>query len=298
MRMLPLILVLFASSAEAQTVAEIPAMTVSDSVIDMDSLALGATNLADLNAAGTNGGAGMANIQAIAKTSAAAGVYNTNVCGYALAAGSGTGGVGLEIIDASGGAPFDAMTIQIDFAGPVTEFGVSVADWNGPGLINFYSGGALVNSYPTVGSFGLCNDLYFQMTGGTFDRVDVDVSSSGGNFCVTQITVEQAGPVGPTYSIAGLVGGSTATLTVDGATAGGNVLIGYSLTGAGPTATPFGPVDMSPPITQLPTITANAAGLASMSVSVPGRASGFTLYTQAADLSTAVLTNSLAEVVL
>lgn len=100
------------------------------------------------------------------------------------------------------------------------------------------------------------------------------------------------------YSISGLVGGSTATLTISGATAGGGVLIGYSLTGAGPTNTPFGPVDMSAPITQLPVLTADGAGVASMSTGVPGRASGFTVYTQAADLATSTLTNSLAEVVL
>jgi hypothetical protein len=106
------------------------------------------------------------------------------------------------------------------------------------------------------------------------------------------------GPSGPSYAITGLVGGGTATLTVSNATAGGGVLIGYSLTGAGPTMTPFGPVDMSAPITQLPALTADGAGVASMSTGVPGRASGFTVYTQAADLSTSALTNSLAELVL
>jgi hypothetical protein len=65
-----------------------------------------------------------------------------------------------------------------------------------------------------------------------------------------------------TYGITGLVGGGTATLTVSGATPMGGVLIGYSLYGAGPTMTPFGLVDMSLPITQLPTLTADGAGLA------------------------------------
>jgi hypothetical protein len=105
-------------------------------------------------------------------------------------------------------------------------------------------------------------------------------------------------PGGPSYTITGLVGGGTATLTVTNATAGGGVLIGYSLTGAGPTNTPFGPVDLSAPITQLPTLTADGAGVATMSTGVPARASGFTVYSQAADLSSGLLTNSLAEVVL
>lgn len=110
--------------------------------------------------------------------------------------------------------------------------------------------------------------------------------------------IYDAGPATPLYSIVGLVGGGTATLTVDNATAGGAVLIGYSLTGAGPTNTPFGLVDMSAPITTLPTLIANSAGTASISTSVPARASGFTVYTQAADLSTGVLSNSLADLIL
>jgi hypothetical protein len=115
---------------------------------------------------------------------------------------------------------------------------------------------------------------------------------------IDDIAVAGTGPPPLTYSATGLVGGGTATLTVTGATAGGGVLLGYSLTGAGPTNTPFGPVDMSAPITTLPTLTANASGVASMSTGVPGRASGFTVYTQGADLTTSALTNSLAEVIL
>ena len=110
--------------------------------------------------------------------------------------------------------------------------------------------------------------------------------------------VIDGGGAGLVYSTSGLVGGASATLTVSGATAGGGVLIGYSLTGAGPTNTPFGPVDMSNPITQLPVLTADGAGVASMTTMVPGRATGFTVYTQAADLTSSTLTNSLAEVVL
>ena len=103
---------------------------------------------------------------------------------------------------------------------------------------------------------------------------------------------------GPSYSISGLAGGGTATLTVAGATPGGGVLLGYSLAGAGPTMTPFGLVDISAPISQLPSLTANASGVASLSTGVPSRATGFTLFTQGADLATATLTNSLAEPIL
>jgi len=115
---------------------------------------------------------------------------------------------------------------------------------------------------------------------------------------IDDISVAAPGPPPLTYAVTGLVGGGNATLTVSGASAGGGVLIGYSLTGAGPTNTPFGPVDMSLPITQLPTLTASASGVASMTTGVPTRATGFTVYTQAADLTTSALTNSLAEPVL
>lgn len=115
---------------------------------------------------------------------------------------------------------------------------------------------------------------------------------------IDNVVIDGGGSGGPVYSATGLVGGGTATLTVAGATANGNVLIGYSLTGAGPTSTPFGMVDMSAPITQLPMLTADAAGTASLSTGVPGQASGFTVYTQAADITTGTLTNSLAEAIL
>ncbi|MCP4093558.1 MAG: hypothetical protein GY747_08915 [Planctomycetes bacterium] len=42
----------------------------------------------------------------------------------------------------------------------------------------------------------------------------------------------------------------------------------------------------------------DASGNASMSTGVPGRATGFTLYTQGADLASGSLTNSLAEPIL
>jgi hypothetical protein len=105
-------------------------------------------------------------------------------------------------------------------------------------------------------------------------------------------------PVTPQIGVSNLVGGQIATIDYWNMTAGGNVLIGYSLTGAGPTSTPLGIVDMSPPISQLPTMTADGAGSGGFSSSVPARASGFTLYMQAADLSSGELTNSLAQPIL
>jgi len=94
------------------------------------------------------------------------------------------------------------------------------------------------------------------------------------------------------------VGGTKATLSIANASAFGGVLIGFSFTGAGPTTTPFGVVDMSPPIKAGPFLTADLNGAASIEVFIPAYLSGTTVYTQAADLNSGKLTNSLAELIL
>lgn len=103
---------------------------------------------------------------------------------------------------------------------------------------------------------------------------------------------------GLTYAISNLVAGGVASFTVSGATPSGTVILGYSLTGAGPTSTPYGMVDMDAPINTLATLTADINGDASFAPTVPGGAAGATLYTQGLDLASGSLTNSLAELVL
>jgi hypothetical protein len=97
----------------------------------------------------------------------------------------------------------------------------------------------------------------------------------------------------PVYSVTPMTAGSPATFSVTGADPNSTVRLGYSLTGAGPFTTVFGVVDMTPPINTLATLTSNGSGNASFTVTVPGSASGRTLYTQG--LNSGVLTNSLAE---
>jgi hypothetical protein len=115
---------------------------------------------------------------------------------------------------------------------------------------------------------------------------------------IDDIDVHSGTPPPLTYSVVGLVGGGTTTLTVQGASAGGGVLLGYSLTGAGPTLTAYGMVEMSLPIRQLGNLTANPSGEAVLSTGIPARASGLTVYTQAVDLLSGQLTNSIAESIL
>ncbi|MHC4838159.1 MAG: hypothetical protein ACYTF3_08235 [Planctomycetota bacterium] len=98
--------------------------------------------------------------------------------------------------------------------------------------------------------------------------------------------------------IAALAAGGTVTLDVAGATPLSTVLVGYSLTGAGPTATQYGFVAMSPPIQLLTGLTTDLSGSALWSSPVPPSAGGLTLYTQAVDLASGTLSNPLAEPVL
>ena len=102
---------------------------------------------------------------------------------------------------------------------------------------------------------------------------------------------------GPLYIMSNLVAGQTAALSLSNATANGRVVFAYSLTGAGPTNTPYGPVAMSLPINQLPIATADATGYALTLANVPAGAAGITVYSQALDLSAGVLSNALVETV-
>ncbi|MFT7516675.1 MAG: hypothetical protein ACI84O_000460 [Myxococcota bacterium] len=96
--------------------------------------------------------------------------------------------------------------------------------------------------------------------------------------------------------MSGLVAGGVATFAVANAVPGSNVIIGYSLSGAGPITTAYGIADMTPPISTFPTLVADVFGDAVFSPTVPVGAAGLTLYTQG--LNAGVLTNSLAETVL
>ena len=102
--------------------------------------------------------------------------------------------------------------------------------------------------------------------------------------------------VGLSYTITTLTAGQIAFFTVDGATPGGLVLIGYSTRGAGPTQTPYGLVAMTPPIHTLATLIADSAGTATFTPFVPNFP-GVTLYTQAYDDAGGNLTNALVETI-
>lgn len=113
---------------------------------------------------------------------------------------------------------------------------------------------------------------------------------------IDDINVDGTG-VAFNYTITNLVAGSTATFSVSGGTAFGSVALAYSVTGAGPTTTPYGVLDLSAPINVLAILTADVNGDANLSPIVPGGLTGVTLYSQGVDLTSGLLTNSLAIVI-
>ncbi|MGH2651578.1 MAG: hypothetical protein ACRDHK_10250, partial [Actinomycetota bacterium] len=73
----------------------------------------------------------------------------------------------------------------------------------------------------------------------------------------------------PIYSVGNLASGQTATFTVSGATPGNQIQIGVSWDGAGPVPTPFGNVNLTPPIYILADLVADATGQATFSQPIP-----------------------------
>ena len=105
----------------------------------------------------------------------------------------------------------------------------------------------------------------------------------------------------PVYSIGNLASGQTATFTVNGAAPGNEVQIGVSFDGAGPVPTPFGNVNLTPPIHVLASLVAGPTGQATYSLPIPPGAQGGVFYTQAAEINTdgtLDLSNSMVRTIL
>jgi hypothetical protein len=104
----------------------------------------------------------------------------------------------------------------------------------------------------------------------------------------------------PIFAVAGLAANQTAAFTVSGAAPGNQLLIGFSLTGAGPISTPYGNVNLTEPAAILATLVANGAGQALYLVLVPGGTTGVVVYMQAAEVNpggSLDLSNSLVRTV-
>ncbi|HBF22790.1 MAG TPA: hypothetical protein DDW23_03135 [Planctomycetes bacterium] len=105
----------------------------------------------------------------------------------------------------------------------------------------------------------------------------------------------------PYYTLGNLTAASPADISVINVGPGNTVIAAYSLTGPGPTQSPFGPVDLSQPIKQLPAMVAGSTGEASMTANVPPGTSGISVWSQAVELHPGgggTLSNSLFQTIL
>lgn len=157
-------------------------------------------------------------------------------------------------------------------------------------------GSTAINALATAASgqlFGAGDELY------AIDTVTgVPALVGSGNY--TGITaMEFLGvPPNPVLSVTTLTAGQSASYSVTGASPFATVIVGYSIAGPGPTNTSFGVVDMTPPINAFPPFSMDATGSGSWALTVPGGASGLTLYNQGVDTSSGLLTTSLATTIL
>lgn len=95
-------------------------------------------------------------------------------------------------------------------------------------------------------------------------------------------------------SLVNFTAGQMGSINVDGLNPGGTVLLGFSTAGNGPFDITMGTLSLSAPITQLPALTADAAGHAGMAVNLPAGLAGVTVHMHGAELfggGAGILTN-------
>lgn len=294
MRLLPLLILGLAPPALGQTVSEIPAPLEPTSWIDMDRLPVGPTDVAALNAAGTNGGATLADLQLIGKGGSAS--YNLQTCGFALAAAPGSGGTAPRIINGRGSASYDPFRVRVDLQDPSVEFGLMMGDWGGAAELSFFLAGQLVTTYTSSVQLQ-CTPQHYRMSGGQFDRVEIDVPGSGGNFVLLDLYVEKVGGSDPQLAVQSLVAGGSATVEVRAATPRGQVRVYVSRFGGGPISTVYGDLLVSRPFRTLPFLRADDFGVATSQVMVPAALAGRMLWIHAVDVASRRFTNALQQVV-
>jgi hypothetical protein len=102
------------------------------------------------------------------------------------------------------------------------------------------------------------------------------------------------------FDVQNMVAAQTATFTVTGAATTSLVVIAYSLNGPGPSTTPYGQADMTPPYYKLGQFTPDAQGSVIVQRPVPPRAGGVPVWTQALEITTlniGIFSNSLALII-
>lgn len=158
----------------------------------------------------------------------------------------------------------------------------------------YFTSGGLVSPPNT---YSLVFDTAFLATApisGNSYAYDCALHGAGG--MVGSITVNTPGK--PVLKVSDPVPGGMVTITTSSATPGGMVITGYSMNGAGPVNTAFGPALLSPPINQLPPKMANNGGTASFSLPVPANVPvGTMVWLQSVDLGAGILSNGVRVIV-
>ena len=179
------------AALRGQAFAEVTSLQNATSVIDFDQLPAGPLTLAQINAAGTNGGAGLRRLDLLPE-GAAPGTYDTNTAeGRALALDPS--GSGLIAVDVAGA--YGSFEIDIELPGPSTEFGFVMADFDGPAQLIVFDGNQEITGTTTTPflSGALRKSFRFFPGGGftTFDRVAILLPGRGGNFTLPLLEIEQ-----------------------------------------------------------------------------------------------------------
>ena len=102
----------------------------------------------------------------------------------------------------------------------------------------------------------------------------------------------------PILSTSRLIAGMIANIQVSRCTPGEKVLVAYSLTGGGPTSSPFGRLSLSVPYHVLSPVKADSLGIAQIDKAVPFGTVGIKVWMQAADMKRKLLSNGLALTIL
>jgi len=97
--------------------------------------------------------------------------------------------------------------------------------------------------------------------------------------------------VDPALTVGSLTSGLFTFATIVDCTALGDVVLAYSTSGNGPTGTVYGTADLSLPILQLPTTNADSGGFAQVGLDVPAGLAGLTVWFQALDVMSGILSN-------
>ena len=142
----------------------------------------------------------------------------------------------------------------------------------------------------------------------TFDQAFLNANPFSNNYykyqCDMHISSGMAGsiqvhtPGTPVLDLAPDLPSANAPLTfhVWDASPNSTVLLGYSMTGGGPFNSPFGLALLTPPVKLVSSMSADSAGHASLSVTVPSQMQGRSVWFQAYDRTATVFSNGVFSV--